>query len=264
MTAKERVFLDYRVVGVEFSVSETTVRDVYDIVLEATYRTQVPAPVVLFEPLSVNLSAMRPGETLTGELTLSNYGLVRADDLRFSLPQSDERFKYEFFGALPTRLPAKSRVAIPYRITALKPPPINDEANAPPPVAPRERQRAGGAGEQSVNAAFAGKSAADRALKAGEAGNASGCFSYLRQACSVYFYECATGEVRFGVSCADINQVIGSKCGGVGGIGGVGGGSGAGGVGIWGYWGRATGSGGSSIPLAPTCTEYCNTPHCRC
>ena len=268
LTAKERVFLDYRVVGVEFSVSETTVRDVYDIVLEATYRTQVPAPVVLFEPLSVNLSAMSPGETLTGELTLSNYGLVRADDLRFSLPQSDERFKYEFFGALPTRLPAKSRVAIPYRITALKPPPINDEANAPPPVAPRERQGAGGAAEQSVNAAFAGKSAADKALKAGEAGNASGCFSYLRRACSVYAYQCAAGDMRFGTACSDVSQIVGSKCvgaPGVGiGIGGSGGGSGVGGGGGWGGWGGAAASGGASIPLAPTCADNCDGPLCRC
>lgn len=120
LTANERVFLDYQLVSIEFSVTKTTIRDEYNIVLEATYQTMVPAPVVLLEPMSISLPAMQQGEEITGELTLSNYGLVRADNLKYALPASDEHFRYEFFGQLPSQLAAKSRVVIPYRITSLK------------------------------------------------------------------------------------------------------------------------------------------------
>ena len=120
VTANERVFLDYQVVSIEFSVTETTIKDEYAIVLEAIYQTQVPAPVVLLEPMSISLPALQQGEEHTGELTLSNYGLVRADNLQYALPASDANYKYEYFGQLPTQLAAKSRVSIPYRITALQ------------------------------------------------------------------------------------------------------------------------------------------------
>jgi len=119
VTLSERVFLDYNLVTVEWSVTEITIEDRYEITLEATYETNVPAPVVILEPLSVNLPDMQPGEVFYGELTLTNYGLIRADDLAFELP-SDQYFKYELLGDLPISLGAKERITIPYRITALK------------------------------------------------------------------------------------------------------------------------------------------------
>ncbi len=119
VTISERVFLDYNLVTVEWSVTETTVEDRYEITLNATYETDVPAAVVIVEPMSVNLPDMQPGEVFYGELTLTNYGLIRADDLKFDLP-SDQYFKYELLGDLPISLGAKERITIPYRVTALK------------------------------------------------------------------------------------------------------------------------------------------------
>ncbi|TGO02064.1 hypothetical protein PN36_31085, partial [Candidatus Thiomargarita nelsonii] len=86
--------------------------------MDATYETQVPAPVVLWEPLIVNLPSMVPGEVFYGELSLTNYGLVRAYNLNFRLP-NDQYFKYEWLAALPESLEANQRVVIPYRVTAL-------------------------------------------------------------------------------------------------------------------------------------------------
>jgi RHS repeat-associated protein len=120
VTVSETVFLDYNLVTVEWSVTETTIEDRYEITLEATYETEVPAAVVVAEPMSVNLPDMQPGDVYYGEFTLTNYGLIRADDLTLELPEDDQYFKYELLGHVPSSLNAKERITIPYRVTALK------------------------------------------------------------------------------------------------------------------------------------------------
>ena len=263
LTANERVFLDYQVVSIEFSVTETTIQDVYNITLEATYQTQVPAPVVLLEPMSINLPAMQQGEEFTGELTLSNYGLVRADDVKFALPTSDENFKYEFFGNLPTQLAAKSRVSIPYRITSLKALEKGLKVNTQP-ASLLEQLGAGyqlSAQMQNVIRQFlrtgdGSAMARDTNLATiKEAAKAASCSSYQTQACVSYEYDCAAGDVRKGSACSSISRVTGTSCtGGGGGAGGGGGGGGGGG------WGGGWGGGGAPIPLSPSCTP--SAPDC--
>ncbi len=93
VTASEDVFLDYHMVTVEWEVTETAIQDRYEIVLHATYLTHVPAPVVVFEPTSVSLSYMKAGDVLNGELTLTNWVLVRADGLSFEFPADDAHFQ---------------------------------------------------------------------------------------------------------------------------------------------------------------------------
>lgn len=120
-TINEHVFLEYQIVNVEFNVTETTVKDIYDIELNATFNTQVPAPVVLIEPLSINLGYMQIGEEKVGELIITNYGLIEAQNIVLNLPQTDRYFKYEFFGELPKTLLPKEKRVIAYRVTALNP-----------------------------------------------------------------------------------------------------------------------------------------------
>ena len=56
-----------------------------------------------------------------GEITLINYGLIRAEALRFTLPGSDQNFKFELLsGSLPETIAAKERIVIPYRVTCLQ------------------------------------------------------------------------------------------------------------------------------------------------
>jgi hypothetical protein len=264
LTASERVFMDYQLVSIEFSVTETTIRDVYNVVLEATYQTQVPAPVVLLEPMSINLPAMQAGEEITGELTLSNYGLVRADNLRYALPGSDASFRYEFFGELPKQLAAKSRVAIPYRITALQGIASGKQINMGParqleklqgtnyePTAQIQNairqflQSAGGGGQSTT------RQGAGNILQAGSQAAAS-CSSYQAQSCVAYDYDCAAGDTRSGSACASFSRVTGSNCS----SGGGGGGSGSSGIsgpggGGWSGWGGP--SSAAPQPLAPQC-----------
>jgi hypothetical protein len=72
------------------------------------------------EPLNTNLPAKKVGDIFYGELTLTNYGLVRADHLKQQLPASDAFFRYEFLAEVPSSLAAKERVSLPYRVIALK------------------------------------------------------------------------------------------------------------------------------------------------
>jgi len=119
VTAIEDIFLDYNLVTVEWSVSEITVEDKYDIVLTATYATKVPAAVVAIKPASVTLPSMRTGDVYNGEFTLTNYGLIRADDLKFNLPGSNAHFRFELLGGLPDSLGAGQTITVPYRVTCL-------------------------------------------------------------------------------------------------------------------------------------------------
>lgn len=264
LTASERVFLDSQLVSIEFSVTETTIRDEYHVTLEATYQTQVPAPVVLLEPLSINLPDMQIGEEITGELTLSNYGLVRADELQFALPQSDASYRYEFFGDMPAELAAKSRVVIPYRVTALAPVKRNSVSTA----------RGGGSElpwftgySPSLQVQHAirhlvstGSSPAVPAAQAKAVAKAASCSSYVSTACVGYSYTCAAGDKRQSAACTSISRLSGASC-----AGGSGGGiylpvperpSGWDGSGHGSYGG----GGGAPIGLVPACVPVC--PDC--
>ncbi|MCJ7547059.1 MAG: RHS domain-containing protein [Deltaproteobacteria bacterium] len=122
ITVNQEVFLSYNLVTVEWEVKEITIEDRYEIILQVTYQTSVPAAVVVAEPPSTTLPRMKAGDVYNGEFTLTNYGLIRADNLRVILPQTDQFFKYELLSGLPTSLEAKQRITVPYRVTCLQSP----------------------------------------------------------------------------------------------------------------------------------------------
>ncbi len=120
ITKTQPVFMEYNLITVEWNVTEVTIQDKYEITLNATFETDVPAAVVVAQPASVNLPLMRTGEVYYGEIILTNYGLVRADNLKQQLPKSDDNFRFEFGVEVPNSLGAKQRITIPYRVIALK------------------------------------------------------------------------------------------------------------------------------------------------
>ena len=120
ITVSKDVFLEYNLVTVEWEVNEITIQDKYEILLTATFETDVPAAVVVAEPLSVTLPDMEKGDVYHGEFILVNHGLIRADAVNIPIPESDENFQYEILAGLPDTLEAKQRITIPYRITCLK------------------------------------------------------------------------------------------------------------------------------------------------
>jgi len=122
ITTSQDVFLAYELVTVEWSVVPTNIEDHYTIALSAEYKTDVPAAVVVAEPSSVSLPRMKPGDVFNGEFTLTNYGLIRAFDINFNLPESDAYFRYELLSDMPTSIEAKQHITIPYRVTCLMSP----------------------------------------------------------------------------------------------------------------------------------------------
>ena len=115
-----RRVVDATGVTIEWEVVEVPLEDRYEIVIEATYLTDVPAPVVVIEPPHIQLPPMVPGEVITGELTITNHGLIRAEELGFTPIPDDVFFDWEFLAEVPDSLGAKEQVTIPYRVTALK------------------------------------------------------------------------------------------------------------------------------------------------
>ncbi|WGZ96378.1 MAG: right-handed parallel beta-helix repeat-containing protein [Candidatus Thiothrix putei] len=114
-TVVEEVFLEYRLVTVEWSVNEITLHDNYEITLEATYETDVPAAVVVVNPVSVTLPDLEKGDVYNGEFKITNQGLIRADNLKVTMPQDDQFFDYEMLDGIPETLDAKQSITVPYR-----------------------------------------------------------------------------------------------------------------------------------------------------
>jgi len=121
VTPNQEVWLKCNLVTVEWSVNPIPIEDCYNIVLSATFNTDVPAPVVVTEPMSFSLPDMKAGDVFNGEFTIGNYGLLTASNLTFVVPPSDEHFRVELSGAATnqTVLAAHETRRVSYRVTCL-------------------------------------------------------------------------------------------------------------------------------------------------
>ncbi|MCP4691399.1 MAG: hypothetical protein GY859_25370, partial [Desulfobacterales bacterium] len=72
------------------------------------------------------LPDMKPGDVFNGESVLTNHGLVRADELVYTLPEDDQFFRYELLAPAPDSLEAKQSVTLPYRVTCISSPNQSD------------------------------------------------------------------------------------------------------------------------------------------
>ncbi|WHI48482.1 Ig-like domain-containing protein [Microbulbifer sp. VAAF005] len=120
VTVAEDIFLMNQIVSVEWQVNEINLEDRYEITLEATFETQVPVAVVMLDPISVTLPDMQKGDVFSGELSLTNYGLIKAESMSSNLPSGNDVVSFEFLADVPEILEAGEVVYIPYRITALR------------------------------------------------------------------------------------------------------------------------------------------------
>jgi len=117
-TQVQSVHLQLNLVTVDFSVTEITIEDRYEIKLDMTFKTDVPFPVVTVTPTLIALpDDMAPGDVFYGELRLENHGLARADEVELTLPTDNPRYRFEVMKAPPTSVEAKEAVTVPYRVT---------------------------------------------------------------------------------------------------------------------------------------------------
>ena len=120
VTGTEAVFLQNVLVSVEWRVTETTIEDHYTITLDATFETEVPAAVVVANPASVELPAMSPGDVYMGEFTLTNHGLIQAQEFYMSKPDGKGFFDIELLAEIPDTLAAHQVLTVPYRVVCLR------------------------------------------------------------------------------------------------------------------------------------------------
>ncbi|MBS0661392.1 MAG: putative Ig domain-containing protein, partial [Verrucomicrobia bacterium] len=121
VTSTESVPMNMQLVSIEFSVVPINLQDRYNIILSATFETHVPAPVVVVNPGFLNIPQMCAGDVYQGEFTITNYGLVRADNVRIPNLPSDQYFQFELLDAVPSSIGAGEVITIPYRLRCLSP-----------------------------------------------------------------------------------------------------------------------------------------------
>jgi len=125
-TALVKVPLNMPLVTVQWQVQPISLTDRYDVQLAAVYSTEVPAPVVLIEPMALTLPDMKQGDVYYGQYRVVNKGLIQAEELNWIPPTSDGYIKFELLGNVPNVLKSKEEFLIPFRVTALKS--FNDES----------------------------------------------------------------------------------------------------------------------------------------
>jgi large repetitive protein len=271
LIVNEPIFLEYTLISVEWSVREITIEDRYEITLDATFETDVPAPVVVLQPTSINLPKMAAGEVFQGELTLTNYGLIRADNVMAHPPEDDGYYKFEFLVQPPTTLEAKQRVRLPYRVIALRS--FGDTESAVPeaegataPLASSSAARllvpsasADASHLMSPSTAVTTSGATALAAPATTSGSSSvsgtaGCYTYSHRYPVTCQYTCANGvESTNCGSSANWFYVESSAC--PAGSNPTGSSSGSGSWGGGGDWGGSGSPGTTSLPGLPLCTK---------
>ncbi len=225
VTLSETVLIPNRFVTIEWDVVPITIEDRYEILLEATFETNVPAPVVTVNPPILNLPAMCAGSVFYGEFAFTNHGLIRANSFTFVPPASDEYNQFELLDTIPTSIDARTTIVVPYKVTSKK--------SFPGIVCGPD----GGADDGR----------AVRVEKAARTGSGGDCIRYTACFNYTYKHKCPWGDEVTGSGTVCANYAYGN-CGGTGGPGGPGGGyyygpggggpGGGGGGGLgWGSWG---------------------------
>ncbi len=126
-TEYARINLSYQPITISWNVVETEVEDEYQIVTTVKYETNVPMPVVKITlPKSIDGDNMAVGDATIITMTLTNVGLIRADNVRVILPTDMTEWKFEALGVPDSlTLNAQQAIQIPIRITR-----IADESHA--------------------------------------------------------------------------------------------------------------------------------------
>jgi RHS repeat-associated protein len=103
-------------VSYDWSVTPTSVQDRYNISLNLTFKTDVPAPALVADPPLIDL-AMAGGQTAYSQYTITNKGLVSAFNVAVNINPGDDAIKVEVpFTSIPEIKPGQS-VSVPMKIT---------------------------------------------------------------------------------------------------------------------------------------------------
>lgn len=87
------VFLSFQAITYTWEVVPTEIEDEYEVELILEYETNVPVPVVIVEMPKV-MPQLFNNETYPFLMTLTNKGLITAEDVEIKLPQDDPEYEF--------------------------------------------------------------------------------------------------------------------------------------------------------------------------
>ena len=119
VTNSDEVFIAEQFVTYTWNVVQTTIQDTYQIQLQTTFQTDVPAPVVTITTPS-SIPTLVPGQSWTFNATITNHGLIAAQGVTLTMPTDPEYT----FTALSTDIgvvPAESSIEVPITVTRIAP-----------------------------------------------------------------------------------------------------------------------------------------------
>ena len=114
------VNLSIQGIEISYSVERIDIEDRYEIVMDVQFETNVPVPAVL---TTVNIpqrsieNPLRAGESFIATATLTNKGLITAEDVQLLMPENAEPLVFEPLINEPFDLPAQSSKTIPVKIS---------------------------------------------------------------------------------------------------------------------------------------------------
>ena len=112
-------FLSLQTVTYVWTVVPTSIQDTSHITIQATFEANVPAPVVVPNPASIDLAPLtQPGQYLDIPFTLVNYGLIAVQNVAINISQHP-LYRFDLLTTDVGTLPAHGTVTIPMRITRL-------------------------------------------------------------------------------------------------------------------------------------------------
>jgi hypothetical protein len=121
VTNQESAYLPAQTVTYSWVVTKSPVTQQYSIVLQANFKTNVPAPVVIMT--SSDIPTLGSGASGDMTLTFVNHGLIAAQNVLFTVPSDPQ---YSFVPAIPVNsqgqyvvgaVPANATVTIPLTVT---------------------------------------------------------------------------------------------------------------------------------------------------
>lgn len=108
-------FLPRQLVTYTWKVEPTQIEDRYEFILESTFETNVPIPLVTVEPADFDLDQIGVG-SMQVDFTITNHGLIAAEEAWFEFGDNSEYVftpLVEDLGAVP----AQSSIVVPVQIT---------------------------------------------------------------------------------------------------------------------------------------------------
>lgn len=117
-------FMPRQLVTYTWTVEPIQIEDKYRVVLEATFETHVPAPVVTIEPRTQVVPVVE-GQTATQYITITNHGLIAAHEVQVNINDTDAWYVTPAVRMIG-ELPPMTSVVVPIYVRAKADGPITD------------------------------------------------------------------------------------------------------------------------------------------